>query len=1042
MSLPPLPHCVDAFVANSRKRGLSDRPAESDTSATQRLSCDCGDCAAGTPLTARLASLAVVHSQAPLTTRPETSCAVCPASSPAPEQARAHLFKKALTALATGGLCSPVQLATLKREYGSLKELMPYLGPTFVGVEGLSLSYDEWNTVVRQYPLALSKVPCKLLNDALCVAALCASKGSARVVRLLPKGHEERLCRRAFDEDSDLIGLLPVCERTPERCRAACRSEPQALVHVPEAIRTEQFLQQVCDRNTDCFRELPDHQKTKSLAMQVCKQKGELLEDVPIDLRDEDLCKTACLASALAIAAVPYERFTAPFCQLLVDRCHMALRHIPPQKITADMCWKSCRRWPEAIQFVPDDLKTEPLYNMLVQRPNCYLAYPYIPLRFISEQKCKELCELSAGHLEYVPDVFKNAKLYRSVTRQDLWSLHDIAERHRTVALCLKSGIDHPSNLSAVPDLHINLAFLFRVMSKKDDLALHTRVQKLLPDKDYTTFLCISALYRSQTQLKLLTWPALPDHFRERLINFLAGTDTTIALHHLPKQSLINEHSPLRFELHNPLVSKLLLQAHTARHYRPACQADGQAWLRYLKAQLRSHLKKPLPLIDCALAKPLQTGDIKATGGRTLQVQDGDTIYYYKFQRKGELLKDLLREGLIHQFRAEHKDGAWGKLASDLPTDPHFFALPEGMWPKQIKDFKDSVEKNKEGEREWLNVYRYTASADYGRYAHELDRAANCPFKKPEDAILTACYDMGLFASMGLMLTSMLPAFHNSYTGRSWQTLYDLFGYRHAGEVHPGTLGAWNGTATRFCDIGFNGLRDVGDYEQFGLIESCFAKSDNDGSAQPVQTGQRLAVASTLCDNVMAALLIRSRLRQQDCDYHYKSDQTVDETAHFIGAVCDHLLTGLAGRGIKEVQPGTTRTTMALSPQGYRAWLRRAASEMVYWTARQPDLRCGKIDTLEKVSYDPMDGWASHLQKRHNLSAILYDPADFRPSANTRCYPDNFRNLDEEENLGAGSKVFPFTTLVQGLTSLAGDILAHPYRLAAPEAEDTAMQST
>ena len=75
----------------------------------------------------------------------------------------------------------------------------------------------------------------------------------------------------------------------------------------------------------------------------------------------------------------------------------------------------------------------------------------------------------------------------------------------------------------------------------------------------------------------------------------------------------------------------------------------------------------------------------------------GDTIYYYKFQRKNEPLADLVREGLIHQFRAEHKEGAWGKLASDLPCDPHFFALPKEMWPSQKEKFTDEVEKQEKG---------------------------------------------------------------------------------------------------------------------------------------------------------------------------------------------------------------------------------------------------------------------------------------------------------------------------------------------------------
>ena len=288
----------------------------------------------------------------------------------------------------------------------------------------------------------------------------------------------------------------------------------------------------------------------------------------------------------------------------------------------------------------------------------------------------------------------------------------------------------------------------------------------------------------------------------------------------------------------------------------------------------------------------------------------------------------------------------------------------------------------------------------------------------------------------------MLPAMHNSKQHRSWQTLFDLFGYRSVGEVHPGTLGAWNGSATEHCDIGFNGLRDVGDYEQFGAIRSCFGKSDNDSTVQPVEIGQRLAVVSTLCDNVMAAILIRSRLRQQDAGYHYRKSKVVAQTARFIGDVCDHLLSGLAGKGKDDLQPGITCATLALDKEVYNAWLQRAALEIVYWAARQPGMNSAKLAVFgqNKNSPDPQDGWVRHQTEKKSLSGTLYDPADFQPCSSTHYSLKIFRNPNDEDNLGAHSNVFPFTTLVQGLTSLGGDILEKRSLQVSTGADDTAME--
>ena len=984
-----------------------------------------------TPLNKRFTSLSLATSEAPLTDGPDASAELCSAEFSTPAADSAHTLHSAFTALAFGGLCSPEQVATLRKQYGSLKGLIPSLGKTFMAVDDLSLSNPEWHEVIKTWPLALAKVPKAVRCDTLYVEALCASAGSAKVIALLPtedKEYKENLCIQAFRRDPALIGLLPIARRTPEICKAACILRPQALVHVPKGVQTQAFFLHVCAKNPDFFCELTDGQKTKSQAMLVCKKRGDLLAEVPLALRDKAVCETACFCSSSAISSVPDHICTEAFCLALVMKSPTALQYIPADKMTIQMCESACAEWPRGLECVPVGLRTVKLYQNIFAHPHFYRAYPYFPTALVRDSVCEQMCEMSASNLQEVPDSFKNKKLYRIATTQPRWNLSDILQADRTRELCIKSGLGGGCDFVFVPDDHIDLNFLFSVMGGKDNLDLHLRAQKWLSTEDYTTFLCVSALYRTETQLKLLTWPGLPDCFRRRLVDFLAGLGEPITPQSLPQHPLINPHNPLRFHMYNPFVAKLLLQAHNAAHYQPACQADGQAWLHYLEQQLPRYTDSPLPLIDTELYAPLQRGSCEAKGGRTVQVKDGDMIYYYKFQRTDEPLADLVREGLIHQFRAEHAPGAWSKLASDLPKDPHFFALPKSMWPQQTDEFTDTVEEQqKDGREPWANVYRYTASADYGRYAHQPHSEADCRWKKPEDAILTACYDMGLFASMGLMLTSMLPAFHDSRTNRSWQTLYDLFGYRDQAEMHPGTFGGWNGKATEYCDIGFSGLRDIGDYEQFGAIRSCFRKSDNDGTAQPLEVGQRLAVVSTLCDNVMAAILIRSRLRQQDWSYHYRQSEAVADTARFISDVCDRLLTGLAGKGKDEVQLGITAKTMGYTQVQYGEWLQRTALEIVYWTADQPALHSGKSTSpafsgYKKEAADLQDGWVLHLQEGKNLSSTLYDPAEFRPGWHS--FPYNFRNPHEEDNLGAHSSVFPFTSLVQGLTSLGGNILA------------------
>ena len=254
-------------LVRSGKRPVSSRSPVpvSDTPAMQRLPSGCNKTTAATPLAERLTSLPIGHTHTPISPRSEAATEVGPARSSAPAHDSAHALQAALSVLAFDGLCSPEQVATLKKEYGSLKMLMPYLGKTFVSVDGLPLPDDEWMSVLKQYPLAIDRVPKELHveDDSFYIQALCASAGSAEVVALLPAEHKEKLCDLAFDEDSTLIGLLPASERTPEICEQACIKRPKALAHVPDKIQTEAFLLRLCDQEHACFRYIDDSKKQR-----------------------------------------------------------------------------------------------------------------------------------------------------------------------------------------------------------------------------------------------------------------------------------------------------------------------------------------------------------------------------------------------------------------------------------------------------------------------------------------------------------------------------------------------------------------------------------------------------------------------------------------------------------------------------------------------------------------------------------------------------------------------------------------------------------
>ena len=112
---------------------------------------------------------------------------------------------------------------------------------------------------------------------------------------------------------------------------------------------------------------------------------------------------------------------------------------------------------------------------------------------------------------------------------------------------------------------------------------------------------------------------------------------------------------------------------------------------------------------------------------------------------------------------------------------------------------------------------------------------------------------------------------------------------------------------------------------------------------------------------------------------------------------CNALLTGLLGDGtrLQDFFPEQTADGVGV----YSQWRERAATEMIYWTARQtPGGDC----------------FARHFQDKGRPSTALY-PGHPRQEL---LYPKNFTK-DGEENLGADNNKLPLFFLVRGLYLLA-----------------------
>ncbi|WP_422472943.1 hypothetical protein [Endozoicomonas sp. ALB032] len=169
-------------------------------------------------------------------------------------------------------------------------------------------------------------------------------------------------------------------------------------------------------------------------------------------------------------------------------------------------------------------------------------------------------------------------------------------------------------------------------------------------------------------------------------------------------------------------------------------------------------------------------------------------------------------------------------------------------------------------------------------------------------------------------------------SARGWVALHAAMNLMHD-NIHPGKLAAWNTLATDKIDFGHCGMRDLGDYETFGDIQGCLRQKDTLDHCYPPIVSQRVALANSICEIIVSAVLVRSRLRQRDDGYHYKNPQALKETATFIESACNQFLSGLLPG------PATLNHLQSLlgrEDQEYREWLGRVAQVVLYWTALQP----------------------------------------------------------------------------------------------------------
>ncbi|MFK0573393.1 DUF4116 domain-containing protein [Endozoicomonas sp.] len=681
-----------------------------------------------------------------------------------------------------------------------------------------------------------------------------------------------------------------------------------------------------------------------------------------------------------------------------------------------ELCEIACENDPTVYRYINRDYQT---MDLLLK---CYKSNKFViahtPEKFKKQQGnfdyyglCKKACEedgLFIGKFQYY--MCLDFDLYLTACQQN------------------------PKAIQFVPE-----EFLGDILERCPDTKYYIKPNKCcFPRESANRLALLKVCYRES----LLFSEFINDERKKELLDFIHHPEVEPFVPAAPRE-LYTEVFPLDCFCNNPFLEELLFACYKNRQYQPLGIDKRDDLIKHISAEPEFEV--------CQGTEELLNKPMDVCGGRTLRRKPesgSEPLQHYKFQRKGESLQDLTREGLTCGFfarSAEEKPASVKIFKSRWPGCHRFIKVALDQLPKNIFDhFEDSLEITEdENGKKGVHAYCYMARPEYSRYAHTADDSEN-PYSRAEKGLTDGIHDIGRLASMGILLTSTLPGYHHIDKNRRWVMFATLMGHYHHIDndrlLFPGDFEDWQGAATERPDFGYDGLRDIGDYEIFGDVYHLFEIDDLYARAHPSEVMQRIAMANTLCESIIAVCLLYGRLHQDSSDYHYLNLTAITAAKAFIEKVANELLAGL----LPAKQKSNLQTMLKIDSEVYDQWLTRTAKELLYWTSRQSlsrqslpekesrdDRETNEIDGIAPDDdtganpspvYDPNNCYLQHLTNNGRLSEDLYPNSP--PCSSDLSFPDDFSFTDGKLSLGAFGRLFPLTALVKGLTRMCTGIFS------------------
>ena len=767
---------------------------------------------------------------------------------------------------------------------------------------------------------------------------------------------------------------LPVEHRDIESCLEAVTQDGLALNHVPYSLRDYEMSKVAIEQNGLAIQFALKNILTPKLCEIAIKQNIHALQFIPNKFKNLELYLIALYQNPIAYIYMPDKHKTKDIISYVVLNYPMGIQLLSPEERTDKLWIASIKKWSSPIEFCREDLLTQELCQIAVEKD--WNSLKYISKKFrntklyltalkqnglalqhispteITEELCWSAILQNSEALEYVPNKYKTKTLCLASIRKAGWLIYWVPESTLDQELIITAIENFPPILETINSKHKTNAFYKELLKKK-----------LIREEDIDNDIDIKLHYTPTSKTdKSALFETKDNVFK-----------TTTSYHHATH--LFDK----KFNTTTPIIASEVYNNIFTLIHRPLTKEEKDLEL--------------YPNMEEKELKMIKNGTV--IGRRTIQNKQN----YFKIWKIDETLTDFTQEShtLAYLKEQQHKIG----LKSEIPVPISITITPLNSALKtHIQKFKNppQIFQDNITERQYCLAYHYIATKSYGLEVHLPKPKHLNHFFDTHKGLLNGIHDIGRLAKHGILHTHSLRQLQSSNTQKDWL----LMKQNHYESQAPKNIPAWCTQTTDYSCFNYNGLKEYTHLKLFGTISENILENKTDHPLKFFNwiSKQKSIFYNAMNASILFALLLYARIHRNDSDFHHSYKKTVKETSTFIHKILTHYLNGYLEN--KQISP---HTYLLLDKEKYQSWLDISSKRFIYWTEKQ--------DQNE-------DCYTQHLIKNGILKKELYPNAPFIHPLPPNLHPEiGWIDSEGEPSLGVPNGAFPLMNLAEGLALLS-----------------------